>query len=137
MSQTNPWVVPLLSEDGWDESVQFRTYKNIKRLFLMEFRHWVRILNYFNISESLTTFLGIFTQENRGHVTIWPVPSIKDYTNILNNPAAKDIQSSVHKGMLRTFPKMNMLKAILKIEKTFDSCYDRIKALINLTYKLN
>jgi len=80
-----------------------------------------------NLSSSLTWFLGIFTQEYRGHVTIWPVPSIKDYLNILSNFTDESIQQCIKKGQQRTFPKINMLKSILAIEKTFDSCYQEIK----------
>ena len=46
VSQTNPWVVPFLTEsDGggsWGHSLKFRFYRMIKRLTIMEFRHRVR-----------------------------------------------------------------------------------------------
>jgi predicted acylesterase/phospholipase RssA len=131
VSQTNPWVIPLLSSDDgggtWGDSMQFKVYKVFKRLLLMEFRHRVAQLSTVGIASWLTRSLEMFTQEYRGHVTIWPVPSLKDYKNILSNPSDEDIQRCIRESNQRTFPKMNMLKGILTIEKTFDLCYSQLK----------
>ncbi|CAG9314328.1 unnamed protein product [Blepharisma stoltei] len=131
VSQTNPWVLPFLTpEDGggtWGDSFKFKLFKAVKRLIMMEFRHRVQQLNLLDLSSTLTWFLSIFTQEYRGHVTIWPIPSLKDYVNILSNPTDEDIQRCIRKGQLRTFPKINMLKSIMAIEKTFESCYHELR----------
>ena len=131
VSQVNPWVIPLLTpDDGGShghDSLLFRLIKNIKKLILMEFRHRVQQFNLLGYSKCLSGFLGIFTQEYRGNVTIWPVPSVKDYLNILSNPSEEDIQRFIEKGMLRTFPKVNMVSSILAIEKTFEKCYLQIR----------
>ena len=90
VSQTNPWVVPLLSEDGLDESVQVRTYKGLKQLIMIEFRHWVKVMAYLGVCDSIITFLGVFSQEFRGTVTIWPVPSVRNYACLLYTSDAAD-----------------------------------------------
>ena len=134
VSQTNPWVIPLLSPDDgggyWGDSFQFKIFRMVKRLCLMEFRHRVQQLNLIGLCNFVTWVLGIFTQEYRGHVTIWPVPSVKDYINILSNPSEDDIQRCIRKGMSRTFPKINMLKSIMAIETDFDHCCIEIKQRI-------
>ena len=131
VSQTNPWVIPLLSPDDgggyWGDSFQFKIFRLLKRLCLMEFRHRVQQLNLIGLCNIITWVLGIFTQEYRGHVTIWPVPSVKDYINILSNPSEDDIQRCIRKGLNRTFPKINMLKSIMAIESDFDHCCTQIK----------
>lgn len=131
VSQTNPWVIPLLSPDdgggSWGDSFQFKIFRLIKRLCLMEFRHRVQQLNLIGLCNFITWVLGIFTQEYRGHVTIWPVPSVKDYINILSNPSEDDIQRCIRKGQNRTFPKINMLKSIVAIENDFDTCCMQLK----------
>lgn len=136
VSQTNPWLLPFLTpEDGggtWGDTFNFKLFKTIKRLLLMEFRHRVQQLNFLNLFDALTWFLGIFTQEYRGHVTIWPVPAIKDYLNILSNPSDDDIQKCIKKGNIRTFPKINMLKSIMVIEKTFESCCEELKEILKV-----
>lgn len=71
--------------------------------------------------------LGLFTQEYTGHVTIWPIPSVKDYLNILTNPTDDDIQRCIKKSEVRTFRKINMLKSIMVIEKAFDGCYQQLR----------
>ncbi|CAG9319591.1 unnamed protein product [Blepharisma stoltei] len=132
VSQTNPWIIPLLTADdgggSWGDSFNFKVYRLLKKLIVMEFRHRVKQISLVGLLDFLTSFLGIFTQEYRGHVTIWPVPSIKDYLNILSNPTDDDIQRSIRKSEIRTFPKINMLQSIMAIEKTFDSCYQQIRA---------
>ena len=134
VSQTNPWVIPLLSPDdgggSWGDSFQFKIFRLIKRLCLMEFRHRVQQLNLIGVCNFITWVLGIFTQEYRGHVTIWPVPSFKDYINILSNPSEDDIQRCIRKGLSRTFPKINMLKSIMAIERDFDHCCMKLKQTI-------
>jgi len=131
VSQTNPWVIPLLSSDDgggtWGDSMQFKIFKVIKRLALMEFKHRVAQMNTVGWMNWLTRGLEIFTQEYRGHVTIWPVPSLRDFKNILTNPSEDDIQRCITVSNRRTFPKMNLLKSILGIEKTLDLCYSQLK----------
>jgi len=101
VSQTNPWLLPFLTpEDGggtWGDTFNFKLFKTVKRLLLMEFKHRVQQLNLLNFSSALTWFLGIFTQEYRGHVTIWPVPAVKDYLNILSNPTDESILKNIKK----------------------------------------
>jgi predicted acylesterase/phospholipase RssA len=134
VSQTNPWVVPLLSgEDGggtWGNSLQFKCYKLIKKFILMEFRYRVTQLNTLNLCSGLSNLLGIFTQEYRGHVTIWPVPSLREYLDIINNPTELGVQRCIRTGKKRVYPKVSMLKSILEIEQTFDKCYQSLKSLV-------
>ncbi|CAG9319550.1 unnamed protein product [Blepharisma stoltei] len=136
VSQTNPWIVPLLTpEDGggsWGDTFNYKLFRLLKRMLLMEFQHRVQQLNVLNLCNTLSWWLGIFTQQYRGHVTIWPIPSIKDYVNILSNPTDDDIQRCIRKGQVRTFPKINMLKSIMAIEKTFDSCFQEIRERMHL-----
>ena len=131
VSQTNPWVIPLLSADdgggSWGDSFQFKLIRMVKRLCLMEFRHRVQQLNLIGLCNFLSSILGIFTQEYRGHVTIWPVPSVRDYINILSNPSEDDIQRCIRRGQNRTFSKINMMKSIMAIEAEFDDCCKELK----------
>lgn len=131
VSQTNPWVIPLLSPDdgggAWGDSFQFKLVRLLKRLCLMEFRHRVQQLNLIGMCNFATWVFGIFTQEYRGHVTIWPVPSVRDYINILSNPSVEDIERCIRKGQNRTFSKINMLKSIMAIEAEFDQCCKELK----------
>lgn len=137
VSQTNPWVVPLLSSDDgggtWGNSLQFKFYKLIKKFILMEFRYRVTQLNTLGLFSGLSNLLGIFTQEYRGHVTIWPVPSLRDYINIINNPTAAGVQRCVAAGKKRVYPKVTMLKSILEVEQTFDECYQKLKKHVKYT----
>ena len=93
----------------------------------MELRNRVQQLNLIGLCNCVTWVLGIFTQEYRGHVTIWPVPSVRDYINIISNPSEDDIQRCIKKGQNRTFPKINMLKSIMAIEVDFDDCCSLLK----------
>lgn len=136
VSQTNAYVVPLMTQDdgggSWGNSFHFKFYRLFKRLLQMELKHRVAQLNTLGIFKFVTGWLGVFTQDYRGHCTIWPVPSFKDYANILSNPSEDDIVRCIQGGMLRTFPKMKMLKSILGIEKTFDYCYRELKKQLQL-----
>ena len=60
-------------------------------------------------------------------MTIWPVPSVKDYLNILSNPTNDDIKRTTKKGMIRTFPKLAKVRTIYCVEKTFNECYEELK----------
>lgn len=135
VSQTNPWVIPLLSPDDggglWGDSFQFKLLRLVKRLCLMEFRYRVQQLNLIGMCNFLTWVLGIFTQEYRGHVTIWPIPHIRDYVNIISNPTQDDIQRCIKKGQNRTFPKIGMLKSIMAIEADFDFCCSELKSRLS------
>jgi TAG lipase / steryl ester hydrolase / phospholipase A2 / LPA acyltransferase len=139
VSQTNPWVIPLLSPDDgggyWGDSFQFKALRMVKKLCLMELRHRVKQLNLMGLCNFVTWILGILTQEYRGHVTIWPIPSIRDYINILSNPSEEDIQRCVRKGLIRTFPKFNLLKSIMAIENELENCCSSLKQTIKTHLK--
>ena len=48
-------------------------------------------------------YLNLITQEYSGNVTIWPVPNIKDFLAILNNPTSQTMQRGLIVGARRSY----------------------------------
>jgi predicted acylesterase/phospholipase RssA len=110
VSQTNPWVLPFLDSDDSGqvfnpEKSKFNIWKLLKNLVTSELKHRAEQIRSLGILPvSIHNFLNIFTQDYRGHITLFPVPSLTDYLRIVSNPTKESIKYCVEHSSKRTFP---------------------------------
>jgi predicted acylesterase/phospholipase RssA len=110
VSQTNPWVIPFLDQDDNKEIFnpekrKFNFWKLLKGLLISEVKHRIHQVQSLGILPNfLTRILGVFTQDYRGHVTIFPVPRWGDYFKMLQNPSKEMIKYCVEHSSKRTYP---------------------------------
>jgi predicted acylesterase/phospholipase RssA len=132
VSQTNPWVIPFMNHsEGFRHSRKYvfvRVYEVLKGIIASELKHRVNQLSSVGIlPTAITRYFNLITQEYSGNVTIWPIPTLRDYLNILNNPSHQSLQKGLILGARRTYHKINHIHSTLMIEKSLDWNYRAIK----------
>jgi len=104
VSQTNPHIIPFISEEKVSKS-RFSFWRIFKNLVFSEIRHrFMQIQSLGLLSNTVSKYLSVFTQEYKGDITILPVPRWIDYFKILSNPTQEDIERCKIFGARRTFP---------------------------------
>jgi len=132
VSQTNPWVIPFMNHSEqyrYSKKYMFiRAYEVFKNMVASELVHRVNQLASIGIfPQAVTRYFNLITQVYSGTVTIWPVPTLKDFLNILNNPTPQTLQRGLILGQQRTYAKISHIQATLCIEKAIDLNYRAIK----------
>ncbi len=72
-------------------------------------------------------YLNLFTQEYRGDVTILPVPGLWEVTKTFSNLSKDEVTEFKLISARRTFPKINRIENILKIEQALENGYSNLK----------
>lgn len=89
VSQTNPWVIPFMdytqevkASSNALVSKLISVIHRIKEFSVSEVKHRVGQLAFI-FPSAITKFFNLATQAYVGNITIWPVPSLKNYLRIL------------------------------------------------------
>jgi predicted acylesterase/phospholipase RssA len=115
VSQTNPWVIPFLDTDDTKqifnpEKTKFNIWKLLKNLISSEIKHRAdQLISLGIIPSELTRVLNMFTQDYKGHVTIFPVPKLSDFFKVFSNPTIETIRYCIEHSSKRTFPSKCLL----------------------------
>lgn len=138
VSQTNPYVIPFLSNNSStntnhegiynQEKGKFNLWKLLKSLIFSEIKHRLSQLQEIGIlPEAINKMINLVTQTYHGNVTIFPVPSPKDYLKSVTNPSKEMIANcSIHSSR-RTFPQINKIEGLLKTEILLEKLYFKLK----------
>jgi len=132
VSQTNPWVIPFMNHSEQfrysKKYIFIRLYEVIQGLVASELKHRINQLASIGVlPASIKRYINLITQEYSGNVTIWPVPTVKDYLNILSNPTIQSLERGLLLGSRRTYSKISHIYATLIVEKAIDLNYRAIK----------
>ncbi|KAF0972387.1 hypothetical protein FDP41_009290 [Naegleria fowleri] len=125
-SQVNPHVLPFISNSRKQKNSLF---SNLLSLVCSEIKYRIEQLYSLSlIPERFRWFELVISQSYEAHVTIVPCDlNFENMKKILSNPTAEYINQAVHQGMRRTFPHMNRIENMLKIELTLDSCLRQVR----------
>jgi len=76
----------------------------------------------------LNWITALVCQSYKGHVTIVPDPTIRDYLGILENVDMKYYQPSFQSQYIQSLRKMALIKSHFGIEREFDRYYKLLKS---------
>ncbi|KAL9654578.1 hypothetical protein ABK040_006642 [Willaertia magna] len=125
-SQVNPHVLPFISNSKKKKSL----LASMMFLFFSEIKYRIQQLYYYGlIPERFAWFEQILSQPYSADVTIVPCDlGFDNLSKILTNPTAEYIKSATAQSLRRTFPHMNRIENMLKIELALDSCLRHIRS---------
>jgi NTE family protein len=133
VSQTNPHVVPFLSQRGRDEKLSLGNLPMHLLKSEIQF-HGQGVFDYLRKRlrpELLRQMSGqlytIMAQRYSGDVTIAPSYSFKDYSRMLANPDPAYVRQMILAGERATWPKISMIRSHARISKTLERCVRRLK----------
>ncbi|KAG2389151.1 hypothetical protein C9374_014551 [Naegleria lovaniensis] len=126
-SQVNPHVLPFISNSRKQKN---SLLSNIISLIGSEIKYRIEQLYSLSlIPERFRWFELVISQSYEAHVTIVPCDlNFENMKKILSNPTFEYIKQAIHQGMRRTFPHMNRIENMLKIELTLDSCLKQVRS---------
>ncbi|PSF04820.1 DUF3336 domain-containing protein [Marinobacter fuscus] len=133
VSQTNPHVVPFLTDRGQDEKLSLANLPG--HLFKSEVQfHGQGLFDYLRKRvrpELLRQLSGqmytIMAQRYYGDVTIAPRYSMKHFQRMLANPSPEYVREMILEGERATWPKISMIRSHARISKTLERCVRRLK----------
>ena len=133
VSQTNPHVVPFLSQRSSEEKLSLSGLPLHLLKSEIQF-HGQGVFDYLRkrvkpellrqVSGQLYTILA---QRYSGDVTIAPRYSPKHYLRMLANPDPDFIREMILAGERATWPKISMIRSHARISKTLERCVRRLK----------
>ncbi len=133
VSQTNPHVVPFLSQRSSEEKLSLSGLPLHLLKSEIQF-HGQGVFDYLRkrvkpellrqVSGQLYTILA---QRYSGDVTIAPRYSMKHYLRMLANPDPDFIREMILAGERATWPKISMIRSHARISKTLERCVRRLK----------
>ena len=135
VSQTNPHVIPFLSNDTStmhsshiSESKKISFFSTLKNFIYNELKLRLIQLNELGILPSpVEFFLRLFKQQYHGDVTIYPVPSLKDFLKVLKNPTKEMIEECTIQSERITYSEIHKIESLTKVEYTLDRLYYKLK----------
>lgn len=133
VSQTNPHVVPFLTDRGQDEKLSLTNLPSHLLKSEIQF-HGQGVFDYLRKRvrpEILRQLSGqmytIMAQRYSGDVTIAPNYSLRHFRRMLANPSPEYVREMILEGERATWPKISMIRSHARISKTLERCVRRLK----------
>ena len=128
VSQTNPHVVPFLSDEGdrtglvpFLQDIAVRgPMIQVEHLLEMAHRHF----DVPGLGSVIKKAHAIMRQTYSGDITIYP--SRQDFSKVLTNVSADDARLVMDAGRRATWPKIERIRNTTQISRTFEACLDRL-----------
>ncbi|EFC49228.1 predicted protein [Naegleria gruberi] len=127
-SQVNPHVLPFITSSSSSQN-NGSIISNIINLCLSEIKYRIgQLYNYGLIPERFRWFELVLSQPYQADITIVPTKlNLDNFKKILSNPTAEYIKSAINQGLRKTYPHMNRIENMLKIEFTLDRCLREVR----------
>ena len=131
VSQTNPYIVPFLSDKRPRRSKIVKWAMRATKSELtfrvnqsMDFwRHNFGTTNYGSIFNHVSS---IFLQEYQGHITLFPDIKPKQYSRLFSNLKPEEVEALILMGQRATWKKIAMIRNQTKISQTLERCFRRL-----------
>lgn len=135
VSQVNPHASLFVTSDG-QLSSQSRLRRNItklaRNLLGNEIRHLINQMYTLGIIPSyIKGIVDLVMQSYRGHVTISPNPSLRDYRKLIDDVDSEGFDQHMQNTYIQTVQRIDHIRALYGIEREFDRYYLRLKQKLN------
>ncbi|MHA7855309.1 DUF3336 domain-containing protein [Marinobacter shengliensis] len=133
VSQTNPHVVPFLSQQSRDEKLSLGSLPMHLVKSEIQF-HGQGVFDYLRkrvrpelMRQMAGQMYTIMAQRYSGDVTIAPTYAFRDFRRMLSNPSPEYVREMILAGERATWPKISMIRSHARISKTLERCVRRLK----------
>jgi hypothetical protein len=69
----------------------------------------------------------MYSQDFKGHVTIIPRPTVKDYKGMVSDPTPAEYIIAIQETYVETLRKIGLIRSLYGIEREFDRYYSRLQ----------
>ena len=132
VSQTNPHVVPFLSDDIEQTGLLPFLQDIIVKGPMVQVEHILDMVHrHFNVP-GLTSVIkkahAIVGQNYSGDITIYPARPEFNLGKVFTNATKEDARKLIEAGRRATWPKIERIRNTTQISRTFSACLDRLAA---------
>lgn len=130
VSQTNPLVLPFMSDDKDKTGILPFLQEVVVRGPMVQVEHLLELVNrHFEVpgmGSVLKKAHALVTQTYSGDITILPDRQAIDVSKVFSNHTEKEARALIEAGRRATWPKIERIRNTTQISRCFTGCLDRL-----------
>jgi predicted acylesterase/phospholipase RssA len=130
VSQTNPHVVPFLSEEIEETGLIPFIQDVILKAPMVQIEHFLELVHqHFDVpglGSVIKKAHAIASQTYSGDITVYPERHLMNLGKMFSNFGPEEVQKMMLEGRRATWPKVERIRNTTQISRTFDSCLRRM-----------
>jgi predicted acylesterase/phospholipase RssA len=130
VSQTNPHVVPFLTEEIEETGLIPFIQSVVLKAPVVQLEHILDLVHqHFDIpglSSVIKKAHAMISQTYSGDITIYPERHLHNISRIFSNPDPKQFEKLIQEGRKATWPKIERIRNTTQISRVFDACLQRM-----------
>ena len=130
VSQTNPHVVPFLSEEIEDTGLVPFIQDIIVKAPMVQIEHFLELVHQHFDVPALGSIIkkahAVVSQTYSGDITIYPERHLANVARMFTNPDPDQFAKLMLEGRRATWPKIERIRNTTQISRTFDACLTQI-----------
>lgn len=130
VSQTNPHVLPFLSEEIEETGLVPFIQDVILKAPLVQIEHFLELAQqHFDVpglSSIIKKAHAVVSQTYSGDITIYPERSLLNMSKMFTNLGPDQVSDMMLEGRRATWPKIERIRNTTQISRTFDDCLQRM-----------
>ena len=130
VSQTNPHVVPFLSEEIEETGLWPFLQDVIIKTPMVQIEHLLELVQQHFEIPGLGSIIkkahAVARQTYSGDITVYPERNLLSLVRMFNNLGPKQMELMMLEGRRATWPKVERIRNTTQISRTFDECLKRM-----------
>jgi predicted acylesterase/phospholipase RssA len=130
VSQTNPYVVPFLSEEIEETGLLPFIQDVVIKAPMVQIEHLLELVqqhfDFPGLGSVIKKAHAVARQNYSGDITIYPARSLFSLLRMFNNLGPEEMEAMMMEGRRATWPKIERIRNTTKISRTFDDCLRRM-----------
>jgi TAG lipase/steryl ester hydrolase/phospholipase A2/LPA acyltransferase len=130
VSQTNPHVVPFLSEEAAEKGLLPFIQDVIVKAPMVQVEHLLDLVhqhfNFPGLTPMIKKAHAIARQTYSGDITVYPDRNLMNIGRTFSNFGPKEVQKVMMEGRRATWSKVERIRNTTQISRTFDDCLSRL-----------
>jgi len=126
VSQTNPHIVPFLSDEVAATGLIPFIQDVILKAPMVQIEHFLELVHqHFDvpgIGSMIKKAHAVATQNYRGDITIYPEKHLMNIGRMFTNFGPEEVRKLIMEGRRATWPKIERIRNTTQISRTFDDC---------------
>jgi hypothetical protein len=130
VSQTNPHVVPFLSEEIEETGLVPFIQDVVLKAPMVQIEHFLELVHqHFDVpalGSVIKKVHAVVSQTYSGDITIYPERRLANVGKMFANPDPDQFAQMIFEGRRATWPKIERIRNTTQISRTFDDCLTRM-----------
>ena len=130
VSQTNPHIVPFLSDEIAETGLIPFIQDVILKAPMVQIEHFLELVHqHFDVpgvGSMLKKAHAVASQTYSGDITIYPEKHLMNIGKMFTNFGPSEVKSMIMEGRRATWPKIERIRNTTQISRTFDDCLKRM-----------